>query len=235
MQPQLQPINERYAATGGIDLALERNRVLRNTYMLLALSLVPSVVGAVVGVSTNFAFLAHYPIAGPLVMLALMIGLLFGVTALRNSAWGIVLLFGFTFIAGWWLGPMLQFALALKNGAQIVGLAGGGTAVVFFVMAGIATVSKRDFSTLSKFLFVGLILLVIASIANLFFHIPALALTISAIGVFVFSLLILVDVNRVVTGGETNYIMATMAIYLDLYNLFISLLNILMALMGQRD
>jgi modulator of FtsH protease len=235
MQPQLQPVNDRYAAPAGMDLALERNRVLRNTYMLLALSLVPSVVGAYVGVNTDFAFLMQYPIAGPLVMLALMIGLLFGVTALRNSAWGIALLFGFTFIAGWWLGPMLQHALALRNGAQIVGLAAGGTAVVFFVMAGIATVSKRDFSALSKFLFVGLIMLVLASIANLFFHIPALALTISVIGVFVFSLLILVDVNRVVTGGETNYIMATMAIYLDLYNLFVSLLNILMALMGQRD
>jgi modulator of FtsH protease len=217
------------------ELALERSRVLRNTYMLLALSMVPTVIGAVVGVNTDFSFLRQFPIAGPLVMLAVMIGMLFGVTRFRNSSVGVLLLLGFTFLAGWWLGPMLQIALGLRNGAQLIGLAAGGTGLVLMVMSGIATRSKRDFSFLGKFLFVGLILLIVASIANLFFQVPALALTISTIAVFVFSLFILHDVSRVVNGGETNYVMAAMAIYLDIYNLFISLLHLLMAFTGERD
>jgi modulator of FtsH protease len=196
---------------------------------------VPTVIGAVAGVNTNFAFLRQFPIAGPLVMLAVMIGLLFGVTRFRNSSLGILLLLGFTFIAGWWLGPMLQMALGLRNGPQLIGLAAGGTGLVLFAMAGIASRAKRDFSFLGNFLFVGLILLVVASIANLFFQVPALALTISAVAVFVFSLFILYDVSRVVNGGETNYVMAAMAIYLDIYNLFISLLHLLMAFAGERD
>lgn len=235
MQPELQRVDTYAASVGSQELAVERQRVLRNTYLLLALTMVPTVIGAFIGVNTKFTFLIQYPVAGPLVMFAAMMGILFGVAALRNSAWGILLLFAFTFLAGWWLGPMLQVALALRNGAQIVGLAGGATAAVFFAMAGIATVSKRDFSFMGKFLFVGLILLVLASLANVFFQIPALMLTISAIGVVIFSLYILLDVSRVVNGGETNYVMATMAIYLDIYNLFVSLLNILMALTGQRD
>ena len=215
--------------------ALQQNKVLRNTYMLLAISMIPTVIGAVVGVNTNFAFLRGYPIMGPLLMLAVMIGLLFGVTRFRNSSVGIFLLLGFTFIAGWWLGPMLQMALGFRNGPQLIGMAAGGTGVVFFGMATIATVTKKDFGFLGNFLFVGLILLVLASIANLFFHMPAMALAISVIGVLIFSLYLLYDVSRIVRGGETNYVMATMAIYLDIYNLFISLLNILMLLSGQRD
>lgn len=237
MQPELENVRPNFPA-GSIpapELALERSRVLRNTYMLLALSMVPTVVGAVVGANTNFAFLRQFPIMGPLVMLAVMIGLLFGVTRFRNSSVGVLLLLGFTFLAGWWLGPLLQVALGFRNGPQLIGLAGGGTGLVMFVMAGIASRSKRDFSFLGKFLFVGLILLIIASIANLFFQVPALALTISAIGVFVFSLFILYDVSRVVNGGETNYVMAAMAIYLDIYNLFISLLQLLMFFSGERD
>ncbi|MBI4291984.1 MAG: Bax inhibitor-1/YccA family protein [Betaproteobacteria bacterium] len=237
MQPELENVRPNFP-TGAIpapELALERSRVLRNTYMLLALSMVPTVIGAVVGVNTDFTFLRQFPIMGPLVMLAVMIGLLFGVTRFRNSSVGVLLLLGFTFVAGWWLGPMLQVALGLRNGAQLIGLAAGGTGLVLMVMSGIATRSKRDFSFLGKFLFVGLILLIIASIANLFFQVPALALTISTIAVFVFSLFILHDVSRVVNGGETNYVMAAMAIYLDIYNLFISLLHLLMAFTGERD
>ena len=234
MQPELRAVQ---AGTPGAtqDLALQQHKVLRNTYMLLAITMIPTVIGAVVGVNSNFSFLRGYPIMGPLLMLAVMIGLLFGVTRFRNSSIGVLLLLVFTFIAGWWLGPMLQMALGFRNGPQLIGMAAGGTGVVFFTMASIATVTKKDFGFLGNFLFVGLILLVVASLANLFFQVPAVSLAISAVGVLVFSLYLLYDVSRIVRGGETNYIMATMALYLDIYNLFISLLNILMALTGQRD
>lgn len=222
-------------ATQSQALAISQHRVLRNTYMMLALTMIPTIIGALIGLSTNFTFLAQYPILGPLVMFGGMIGLLFAVTATRNSIWGIVLLLAFTFVAGWWLGPMLQYALQMQNGAQLVGLAAGGTAVAFFSLAGFATVTKKDFSFMGKFLFVGLILLIIASIANLFFQVPAASLTISAIAVMLFSAYILYDVSDIVHGGETNYVMATMRLYLDIYNLFIHLLNLLLAFAGQRE
>jgi len=164
-----------------------------------------------------------------------MIGALFAVTALRNSAWGVPALFGFTFIAGLMLAPILTVAGGFRNGAQLVGLAGGMTAAIFFAMAAIATVTKRDFSFLGKFLFVGLILLIVASLANLFFQIPALSLTISAVAVLIFSVYLLHDVSNIVRGGETNYITATLNLFLDVYNIFISLLNLLLAFSGQRD
>jgi len=164
-----------------------------------------------------------------------MLGGLFVVTRLRNSAWGIPALFGFTFIAGAMLTPILTVAGQFKNGGQLVGLAGGMTAAIFFAMAGIATVTKRDFSFMGKFIFVGLILLIVASLANLFFAVPAVSLTISAIAVFIFSLYILYDVSSIVHGGETSYISATLRLFLDVYNIFISLLNLLMAFTGQRD
>jgi FtsH-binding integral membrane protein len=222
---------------GGSAVAVpEASRVLRNTYWLLALSMLPTIAGAWAGMQFNFISLfVSAPILTPLLMFGLMIGALFGVTALRNSALGVPALLGFTFIAGLMLTPILTVAAGLRNGGQLVGLAGGMTAVIFFAMAAIATVSKRDFSFLGKFLFVGLILLVVASLANLFFQVPAMQLTISAIGVLLFSAYLLYDVNQIVRGGETNYITATLKIFLDLFNLFISLLNILMALTGQRD
>ena len=217
------------------SLALEQNKVLRNTYMMLALTMVPTVIGAFVGLSTNFSFMAQHPIMAPLLMFAVMMGMLFAVTALRNSVWGIVALLGFTFVAGWFLGPILQVALHLRNGAQLVGMAAGGTGIIFGSLATLATVTKKDFSFMGKFLFIGLILLIVASLANVFFQIPALSLTISAIAVLIFSAYILFDVSRIVNGGETNYVMATMALYLDIYNLFINLLSLLMALSGERD
>ena len=221
---------------GRPEVAVDRNRVLRNTYWLLALSLLPTIAGAFVGMQLNlFALFAAYPIATPLLMFGVMIGSLFVVTLLRNSAWGIVALFGFTFIAGLMLTPILTVAAGLSNGGQLVALAGGMTAAIFFAMATIATVTKRDFSFMGKFLFVGLIVLLVASLANIFFQVPALSLTISAVAVMLFSAYLLFDVSRIVNGGETNYIMATLSIFLDLYNIFISLLNLLMAFTGQRD
>ena len=212
------------------------NTVLRNTYWLLALSMLPTIAGAYVGMAINFAgFFRTSPIMAPLLLFAAMIGSLFIVSALRNSAWGVVAVFGFTFIAGISLAPTLSFAAGLRNGGQLVALAAAMTAGVFAVMATIATVSKRDFSFLDKFLMVGLVLVIIASLANLFFQIPALTITISAIAVFIFSLYLLYDVNQIVRGGQTNYIMATVSLFLDLLNLFLSLLNLLMAFAGQRD
>jgi len=216
--------------------AVERNRVLRNTYWLLALSMLPTIAGAYGGMALNLAaFFKASPIMAPLLLFGLMMGSLFIVAALRNSGWGVVAVFGFTFIAGLSLTPILYYAAGLRNGGQLIGLAAGMTAAVFFVMATIATVSKRDFGFLGKFLFVGLVLLVVASLANLFFQVPAMAITISAIAVFIFSLYMLYHVSQIVRGGETNYIMATIALFLDILNLFVSLLNLLMVFSGQRD
>jgi FtsH-binding integral membrane protein len=138
-------------------------------------------------------------------------------------------------VLGWWLGPILNFALALKNGAALVGYAAAGTGAVLFGMSAIATTSKRDFSFLGKFLFVGMIALLVAMLANMFFQIPALALALSTIAIVIFSLFILHDLSRIVTGGETNYLMATTGVYISLLNVFVNLLQILMALSGERD
>jgi modulator of FtsH protease len=216
-------------------LAIEQNKVLRNTYMMLALTMIPTVIGAMIGTSLNLSFMAESPILSALLMFGAMIGMLFAVSALRNSVWGIVALLGFTFVAGVFLGPILQVALHLKNGAELVGLAAGGTGVIFFSLATVATVTKKDFSFMGKFLFIGLILLIVASLANLFFQIPALSLTLSAIAVLLFSAYILFDVSRIVNGGETNYLMATLGLYMNVYNLFINLLHLLMAFAGERE
>jgi modulator of FtsH protease len=216
-------------------IATTQNKVLRNTYMMLALTMIPTVIGALLGMSTNFSFMAQHPVVFSLMMFGAMIGLMFGVTATRNSGWGVALLLAFTFVAGFFLGPILQVALHLKNGAQLVGMAAGGTGIIFFSLATLATVTKRDFSFMGKFLFIGLILLIVASLANMFFQVPALALTISAIAVMIFSAYILFDISQIVQGGQTNYVMATMSLYLDIYNIFINLLNLLMAFSGERD
>jgi FtsH-binding integral membrane protein len=221
--------------TQPVALGAEQNKVLRNTYLMLALTMIPTIIGAAIGTSLDLSFMAASPIMYSLLMFAVMMGMLFAVTALRNSAWGIAALLGFTFVAGLFLGPILQVALHLKNGAQLVGMAAGGTGIIFFSLATIATVTKKDFSFMGKFLFIGLIMLIVASLANLFFQIPALSLTISAIAVMIFSAYILFDVSQIVHGGETNYLMATLALYLDIYNLFVHLLNLLMAFAGERE
>ncbi|HCJ51164.1 MAG TPA: hypothetical protein DHV67_04805, partial [Gallionella sp.] len=202
-------------ATSLGSVATEQHKVLRNTYMMLAMTMIPTVIGAFIGTSINFSFMAEHPIMGSLLMFGAMMGLLFAVTALRNSVWGIVALLAFTFVAGVFLGPILQAALHLKNGAQLVGMAAGGTGLIFFSLASYATVTKKDFGFMGKFLFIGLIMLVIASLANLFFQVPVMSLVISAIAVLIFSAYILYDVSQIINGGETNYVMATMGLYLD--------------------
>jgi modulator of FtsH protease len=236
MQPELQPVrsNENARATFGTTISAESQKVLRNTYLLLALTMVPTIAGAYLGMATASVLIQH-PIITTFVMLAAVFGLQFAIVANRNSAAGIAFLLLMTGLLGWFLGPMLNYALALKNGVQLVGYAAGGTAVVFLVMGAIATTTKRDFSFMGKFLFVGMIALLIAMIANMFLQIPALALTISTLVIVVFSLFLLHDLSRIVTGGETNYIMATTGVYLSLFNIFANLLQILLALGGQRD
>jgi FtsH-binding integral membrane protein len=203
--------------------------------MLLGLTMIPTVIGAVIGMSMNFSFMAQSPILGMVAMLAVMFGLFWGISKNRDSGVGVALLLALTFFMGLMLGPILQVALHLKNGAQLVGMAAGGTGVIFLALASYATVSKKDFSFLGNFLFVGLILLIIASLANMFFQVPAASLAISSVAVLIFSGFILFDVSRIVQGGETNYIMATLALYLDIYNLFVNLLQLLMALSGEKD
>lgn len=216
-------------------LSYSPNKVLRNTYMLLGLSMIPTVIGAAIGTSLNFSLMAASPVMGFLLMLAVLFGLSWGISKNRENGLGVVLMLALTFFLGLMLGPILQVALHLRNGAQLVGLAAGGTGAVFFGLATVATVTKKDFSFLGKFLFIGLIMLIVASLANLFFQVPAMQLTLSAIAVLIFSGYILFDVSRIVTGGETNYVMATLAIYLDIYNLFVNLLQLLMFFSGDRD
>jgi len=233
-----QPVDVDVARRSGgeVVLPISQNTVLRNTYWLLALSMLPTIAGAWAGMQFNFiALFRSAPIMTPLLMFAAMLGSLFVVTRLRNSGWGVVALFGFTFIAGVFLTPILTVAAGVRNGGQLVALAGGMTAAIFFAMAAIATVTKKDFSFMGKFLFVGVILLIVASLANLFLQIPALSITVSAIAVLIFSAYILYDVSNIVRGGETNYIMATLGLFLNVYNIFISLLNILLAFSGNRD
>ncbi len=228
MQPELQTSNTGF---GGVAIAPEAQKVLRNTYLLLALTMVPTLVGAWIGMATSSVITAS-PILSFFVMLGAVIGLQYGIAHFRNSVIGIGLLLLMTGLLGWFIGPLLNHALSMRNGAQLVGYAAGGTGAVFAVMATIATVTKRDFSFMGKFLFVGMIALLLAMIANMFLQIPVLALTISSLVIVVFSLFLLYDLSRVVTGGETNYVMATTGVYISMLNIFTSLLSILT---GNRD
>jgi modulator of FtsH protease len=229
MQPDL-PVMSRPA-----QWEVSRSRVLRNTYLLLGLSLIPTIIGAMVGINLDFSFMRASPIMSSLILLAVVYGLFFAIEKNKDSGVGVALLLGLTLLLGLMLGPILQFALSLKNGAQLVSLAAGGTAVTFFSLAGIATVTKKDFSFLGKFLMVGAIVLMIAVVANLFLQLPTFQLTLSALFILFCSLAILYTVSGLVNGGETNYITATLTLYMSIYNIFVSLLNLLMAFSGDRD
>ncbi len=244
MQPELKPVPNndsafgrelpRYAPAGTTVETSDSQKVLRNTYLLLALTMVPTIIGAFIGMSTASIVMQH-PIMISLGMLAVVIGLQFAISANRNSGIGVALLLLMTGLLGWWLGPILTVALALKNGPALVGYAAAGTGLVMAVMATIATTTKRDFSFMGKFLLVGMIVVLIAAVANMFLQLPALALAISSLAIVVFSLFLLYDLSRIVTGGETNYVMATTGVYLSLLNIFTSLLHLLMALTGEKD
>jgi modulator of FtsH protease len=220
-------------AQEAIDVG-QGQKVLRNTYLLLAATMVPTVIGAFIGMQFAGVMTAS-PMITFFVMLGACIGLQFGIAANRNSGVGVALLLLMTGLLGAFLGPLLNYTLAMRNGVQLVGYAALGTGVIFFAMGAIATTVKRDFSFMGKFLFVGMIALLLAMVANMFLQIPALALTISTLVIVVFSLFLLYDLNRIVRGGETNYIMATTGVYMSLFNIFANLLQLLGVLGGERD
>ncbi len=209
-----------------------RHRVLRNTYWLLALSMIPTVLGAVVGVQFHLPMLTGG--IGMLIFMAIAFGFIFAIEKNKESGIGVALLLGFTFFMGLMLTPILTRTLGYSNGGTLIMTAFGGTAAVFAVMASWATVSKRDFSAMGQWLFAGLIVIILAGIANIFFQMPLLSIVISVIAIAIFSAYILYDVQQIVNGGQTNYISATLSIYLDVYNIFVNLLALL-GLGGERD
>ena len=231
-----QPVSPGYNYDTAYDAVSREQgqKVLRNTYLLLAVTMVPTIIGAFIGMATAGVILAS-PIISTIVMLVAVMGLQYAIMANRNNGIGVALLLLMTGMLGWWLGPILNFVLAMRNGMALVGYAAAGTGIIFFAMGAIATTVKRDFSFMGKFLFVGMIALLEAMIANMFLQIPALALTISTLVIVVFSLFLLHDLNRVVRGGETNYIIATTTVYMSLFNIFANLLSLLGILGGDRD
>jgi len=222
-----------YSAGSGVALE-QRNRVLRNTYWLLALSLVPTVLGAWIGVSTGVMNRMGVGMSA-IIFLAGAFGFIFAIEKTKDSAAGVAVLLGFTFFMGLMLARLLSVILGFRNGPTLIMTAFGGTAGVFFAMASLATFIKRDLSAMGKFLFVGVILLLAASIINIFVQSTPMMLTISVLAIGIFSAFMLYDIKRVIDGGETNYISATLAIYLDLYNIFQNLLVLLGFVGGERD
>jgi modulator of FtsH protease len=222
-------------AAGRPSVLDAQHRVLRNTYWLLAITLVPTAVGALLGMNLDLGFVRANPILWTLGIIAIFYGWIFAIERNRDSVVGLVLLLGFTLFMGVILGPLLKAALGLANGGQLVMLAAGGTAATFFGLATVATTTRRDFSFMGNFLMVGVIVVMLAVLANIFLASPLLHLVICGVFVVLSSVLILYHLNSVVHGGETNYISATLSIYIAVYNLFTSLLQILMAVSGQRE
>jgi modulator of FtsH protease len=213
-------------AYGG-DASLEqRHKVLRNTYWLLALSLIPTVLGAWIGVSTGITRSLTGGL-GLVVFLGGAFGFMYAIQKTKDSAAGVGVLLAFTFFMGLMLSRLIAMVLGYKNGTGLVMTAFGGTAGVFFVMATLATMIKRDLSGMSKWLLAGALVLVVGSVINVFLGSSIGMLVISTLAIGVFSLYMLYDLKQIIDGGETNYITATLAIYLDLFNIFQSLLVIL--------
>jgi modulator of FtsH protease len=204
---------------GAGALAAQRNRVLRNTYWLLALSMVPTVLGAWVGVNMGLAQMMS-PGIGLIVFFAGAFGFMFAIEKNKNSAAGVPILLAFTFFMGLMLSRIVGAVLGLGNGASLIMTAFGGTAAVFLGMATLSTVVKRDLSGMGRWLFIGAIMLLVALLANFFIQSSALMLTLSVLGMGIFSAFILYDLKRVRDGLETNYITATLGVYLSIYNVF---------------
>jgi modulator of FtsH protease len=218
---------------GTVPLDAERQRVLRNTYALLALSMLPTVLGAWIGVQTGVAA-AMSPMIGLIVFMAGAFGFMFAIEKYKNSGLGVALLLGFTFFMGVMLSRLLGIVLSKGNGASLVMMAFAGTSAVFFGMALLSSVVKRDLSGLSRFLFIGAIGILVVGIANVFIQSGALMMTLSVLAILVFSAFILVDLKRVRDGEETNYVTATLGVYLSLYNVFQSLLA-MFGILGSDD
>ena len=204
------------------------NRVLRNTYWLLAASLVPTIIGTWLGVALGFgALVAASPIIFMLGFLAVAFGFIYAINKNRDTGAGVALLLAFTGFMGLMLSPLIGTVLGFSNGVTLITIAAAGTGAIFAVAATLAGTIKRDVSSWGKFLMVGVVGLIIASLLNIWLQIPALMLTISVLAVVIFSAFLFYDVKRVIDGGETNYVSATLSVYLDLFNIFQSLLNIL--------
>jgi modulator of FtsH protease len=197
--------------------------------------MIPTVLGAWLGVQMKLTFFAGSPMIGFIVFMAIAFGFFYAIEKTKHSAIGVAVLLGFTFFMGLMLSRLIGHILNFSNGASLIMTAFGGTAVIFAVMASVATTSKRDFSGMSSWLFAGVMVILLAGVANIFLQMPLLQVVISAIAVVIFSAYILYDVQRIINGGETNYISATLAIYLDLYNVFVHLLSLLGIMGGERD
>jgi modulator of FtsH protease len=222
-------------ANYGYAVPLEqRNRVLRNTYWLLALSLLPTVLGAWIGVATGITNSLSGGF-GLVVFLVGAFGFIFAIEKTKNSAAGVPVLLAFTFFMGLMLSRLIAMVLGFKNGPSLVMTAFGGTAGVFFVMASLSSIIKRDLSGMGKWLFVGALAILVGGVINVFVGSTAGMLVISVMAIGVFSAYMLYDLKRIVDGGETNYISATLALYLDAYNVFQSLLMLLGIAGGERD
>jgi modulator of FtsH protease len=233
MQPELRTVQ---TGTPGAtqDFALQQHKVLRNTYMLLALSLIPTIIGAAIGTNVDLSFMRTSPMLSFVAILGIFYGWIYAIERNKKSSLGVLLLLGFTLFLGLLLGPLLHKVLGFKNGTELVMMAAGGTAAVFFVMAGIASSTKRDFSGLGSFLTVGAVIIMLGVVASMFMASPILYLVILGAFVLFSSLMILWQVNAIVRGGETNYVSATLTLYISIYNLFSSLLQLL-GLGGSND
>ena len=240
MQPELKPVRidqggQGYALPQDAAVPAQAHKVLRNTYWLLAVSLVPTVIGAAIGTNLDLSFLRASPMISFFAVLGIFYGWIFAIEKNRDSGIGVALLLGFTLFMGLLLGPLFQKVLGFRNGIELVMMAGGGTAAVFFAMASIATTTKRDLSGLGNFLAIGAIVIMLAVVANAFIASPMMHLVLVAAFVLFSSLLILWQVNAVVRGGETNYVSVTLSLYVAIYNLFTSLLQLLGIFGGDRD
>lgn len=230
MSEQIQNFN--YADTGSVTS--ERNKVLKNTYWLLALTLLPTVLGAWVGITTGLSYALSGGL-GLIVFLAGAFGFIYAIEKTKHSSKGIAVLLAFTFFMGLMLSRMIAMVLGFKNGSELVMTAFGGTAGVFFLMASLATVIKRDLSGMGNWLFVGAIVLMVGSIINIFVGSSIGMMAISMLAIGIFSAYMLYDIKQIIDGGETNYISATLALYMDLINVFQSLLALLGLMGGERE
>ena len=219
---------------GGGALAAQRNRVLRNTYWLLALSMVPTVLGAWVGVQTGMMRGMGMGMSA-IVFLGGAFAFMFAIEKFKNSAAGVPILLAFTFFMGLMLSRLVGSVLGLANGGSLIMTAFAGTGAVFLGMASLSTVIKRDLSSMGKFMFIGVILLLVAGIANIFIQSSALMITLSMLAIGIFSFFILYDLKRVQDGEETNYISATLGVSLSVYNIFSNLLAMLGIFGGERE
>ncbi len=212
---------------------IAQNRVLRNTYMLLAVTMIPTVLGALLGITFRIPMPTGF--MGAILAIAVMMGFIWGIEKNKNSSVGVMLLLAFTFIMGLFLSSLLGKVLGLKNGGQLIALAFGGTAAIFAGMAVIGSTIKKDLSGMGKFLFIGMIMLLVAGLANIYFQSSALMIGLMVICIGLMSAWLVYDIQQIVRGGETNYVSATLSIYLSLFNIFQSLLSLLGIGFGEKD